>query len=61
MHDILEIDEASEAIGVPVAQLLRWAYLRCGPPNLGTRSKPKYNVHDLNEWSDGRTKTAPSP
>lgn len=47
---MLKPDEASLRIGVPVAQLLRWAWIRQGPKNSGTRTKPLYDEGDLERW-----------
>ena len=59
--DNLTPAEASEIAGVPVAQLVRWAwedwdvYARrpsgqIGPRNCGTRSKPLYRREDVVAW-----------
>lgn len=46
----LSPEEASEIIGVPAIQLERWAYLKQGPKNIGTKWKPRYDEDDLREW-----------
>lgn len=48
--DSLTPDEASQIVGVPIAQLLRWAWLGVGPKNIGTRWKPKYDEDELRGW-----------
>lgn len=43
-------EEAALIVGVPVAQLYRWAWLRVGPRNTGTRIRPRYMPEDLTDW-----------
>ncbi len=50
MTDLLTPTQASEIIGVPVVQLLRWAYLGQGPKHLGTKYKPVYGEDELRRW-----------
>lgn len=50
MDDPLTPEEASPLVGVPVAQLYRWAWLRVGPENCGTRLRPRYTEEALTEW-----------
>jgi len=47
---MLTPDEAAPIVGVPAAQLKRWAWDRVGPKNSGTRHKPKYREEDLRAW-----------
>lgn len=47
--------EASPIAGVPVAQLLRWAYERVGPKNVGTKHKPRYREMDVKAWRASHT------
>lgn len=47
---LLTPTQASEIIGVPVVQLLRWAVLEQGPRNSGTKHKPAYAEDDLQRW-----------
>lgn len=44
--------QASELVGVPVVQLLRWAVLGQGPRNSGTKHKPMYTEEDLVAWKE---------
>lgn len=46
--------QASEIVGVPVVQLLRWAVLGQGPRNSGTKHKPLYTEDDLVMWKRKR-------
>lgn len=59
--DNLTPAEASEIAGVPVAQLIRWAWEdwdvyqrrpsgQIGPRNCGTRGKPLYRREDVVAW-----------
>ncbi len=50
MTDLLTPEQASPIVGVPAVQLRRWAYLRQGPPNRGTKHKPMYDEGDLIGW-----------
>jgi hypothetical protein len=52
MTDLLTPAEASPIAGVPAVQLVRWAWLRVGPRNSGTRHRPKYHADDLREWRE---------
>lgn len=58
MTDLLTPPKASLIAGVPVVQLLRWAYLRVGPPNRGTQNKPLYDEDDLRTWRKGAGRIA---
>jgi len=49
---ILTPEQASEIVGVPAVQLVRWAYLGQGPRNSGTKHKPMFDEDDLAEWKD---------
>lgn len=49
---MLTPEEAAPILGVPAAQLARWAWDRVGPKNSGTRYKPRYREEDLREWAD---------
>ncbi len=51
--DLLTPEQASPLVGVPAVQLRRWAYLRQGPPNRGTKHKPMYDEGDLAVWRKG--------
>jgi hypothetical protein len=51
---MLTPDEAAPIVGVPAAQLKRWAWDRVGPKNSGTRHKPKYREEDLRAWKAKR-------
>ncbi len=51
--DLLTPARAALIAGVPTVQLLRWAYLRVGPPNRGTQHKPMYDEDDLRLWRAG--------
>lgn len=53
MTDLLTPEQASPIVGVPAVQLRRWAYLRQGPPNRGTKHKPMYDERDLAVWLAG--------
>ncbi len=48
-------EEASKRLGVPEAQLKRWAAQRqagiqAGPPFTGSYFQPKYDSKDLADW-----------
>ncbi len=58
MTDLLTPEQASPIVGVPAVQLRRWAYLRQGPPNRGTKHKPAYDEADLAVWKRGRVPAA---
>jgi hypothetical protein len=51
---MLTPEQAAPLIGVPAAQLKRWAWDRVGPKNSGTRYKPRYREEDLREWVDNK-------
>jgi hypothetical protein len=51
---MLTPEEAAPIIGVPAAQLKRWAWDRVGPKNSGTRYKPRYHEGDLRGWKASR-------
>lgn len=51
---MLTPEEAAPLVGVPAAQLKRWAWDRVGPKNSGTRYKPRYHEEDLREWKQRR-------
>ncbi len=49
----LSIHEASRLVGVPVAQLVRWAGFGVGPPFSGhplTPNRMQYDADKLKEW-----------
>lgn len=46
----LSPEEAGEILGIPAVQLERWAFLKQGPKNVGTKYKPRYDEKDLEEW-----------
>jgi hypothetical protein len=50
VSDLLTPEEASAIAGVPAQQLRRWAWLRVGPRNSGTRHRPKFHEDDIREW-----------
>lgn len=54
MIDTLTPEQASPIVGVPAEQLKRWAWLRVGPNNIGTRYTPKYTAEDLAEWLNAK-------
>jgi hypothetical protein len=54
--DLLTPEQASPIVGVPAVQLRRWAYLRQGPPNRGTKHKPMYDEAQLVWWYNERAK-----
>lgn len=47
---MLTPEEAALILGVPAAQLKRWAWDRVGPKNSGTKWKPRYQEADLRAW-----------
>lgn len=54
-EDPLTVDDAAALIGVPVHQLLLWAWQRVGPRHVGTRVKPRYREEDLQRWVEERS------
>lgn len=64
---LLTPEQASEKIGVPAAQLKRWACTNQGPRNAGNWLTPKYEEADLEEWLaskerlNGQAKAALAP
>lgn len=52
MSDLLTPEESAPLAGVPAVQLKRWAWLRVGPRNSGTRHRPKYHEDDVREWRE---------
>jgi hypothetical protein len=54
MDELLTPAEASPIAGVPAVQLMRWAWLRVGPRNSGTKFKPRYHADDLREWREAQ-------
>ena len=47
---MLTPEQASVIVGVPAVQLRRWAVLKQGPRNSGTKHKPLYDEDDLRDW-----------
>lgn len=47
---LLTPEEASKHLGVPAAQLKRWALNKKGPRNRGTYLNPRYERDELDAW-----------
>jgi hypothetical protein len=57
----MTIYEASDYLGVPVAQLIRWAGFRVGPKYLGHPLAPQamqYERADLDSWKESKRDAA---
>lgn len=55
MDNHLSVKQAAALLGVPIAQLLRWAAQReagliAGPPFIGSWMQPRYDAKELAAW-----------
>lgn len=53
---LIDSDELSEWLGVPVGTLHQWAYLRTGPPFIKVGRHRRYDPTAVAAWLDSQTR-----